>query len=475
MLMVLPNEIIPLIYNNLAISDLCNLSRTSTHFYNKIKKDETSQELKRQRFILLFGAMASSETKISLDTLANRIHKSCQLSLSSEKQIVLKFDPQGIPYLEESKNNRDAEIFETVARHLDVIFNYNKMVFEELSEQSWEGIHPMQEYRNKIVRIKSMQREFAKLLQALEKTFPELKQIADTMQQKSAITKDRFQKLIEKLNKEIPYVDQKYDLLKRLKILQKRVSINKFLANNQFRAELGATDLEINGQKIPIKIVGEPFLDNSILIIDLYDENRDFLGEMKILRKWYKDLESLKRNETGDNILEDKNLQFSKSNFNVLALSIYHVKVHSLQDAQTGDRPLLRLLAQVAVEIFSREPARRLFIDSEGDHMDVYALMGFGSTSEDFTLCREDILAFRTLSGRLFPKGEEKGSYLVYMDKMEYSEKNQTKYFKKMDKKEAIEPAYIECDPHETITWEEQIRRKPLLNSFSGPLFWQKW
>ena len=473
-MLTLPNEIIEHIYQDLALSDLSRLSCTSMHLYEYIKKDEKVQKLKYQRFILLFGMLASCDTHIPLDTLANRIRKSCQLSLSSENQIVLMFDDQGFPYLKPSTNKLDIPKFETIARQMDVIIINNQKVYDELLKQPWNIDDPLQDYRNRIIRFKCMHREMTNLRQAFEVTFPEIKQVTYLTKHRLASTYDIKRNLCAKLTKENRAIDLNEEILHRI-VSVPCLSSSQFMTMKKFRRVLGVTDIMVNGHKMSVNIVAKPINDTSELIIQLIDENKQSFGEMKIFRKLYKDLESLERDKLGDGISEENILQFSKSSFDVMALCIYPVRVHNFRDAQTGYRPFLRLLAQVAIEIFSCEPVRRLLIHAVADHKDDYALMGFGSTDDNFNRHRDEILDFRAQTRQMFLMGEEQSSYIVYMDKMEYSEEHKTRYFKKLDKKMAVESALIECDPQETITWEEQIRRKPVLNSFSGPLFWEKW
>jgi hypothetical protein len=244
-----------------------------------------------------------------------------------------------------------------------------------------------------------------------------------------------------------------------------------------YRMELGRTEFEVNGQTKQVVIRAEPYQDSSTLIISFLDENKNSLGGMKIIRLLYKDLDSLYRdNSHRDRIFEEDELLFSQSNVNVMKLYIYHCALNRIIDNATGDRPLMRLLVQVAVEVLSREPAIRLELNSVYDHLDVYAFMGLGSTSSNFGYERDELLEFRKETGLLFPlEYADKGGDNVSMDKMEYSKEHKTQYFKTLDKKKGLEPALIEYNPKETLTWEEQIQRKPVLNLFSGPLFWDRW
>jgi hypothetical protein len=490
----LPYDVTSIIYKNLLLTDINSLSVTSRELFKYIQNDQGAQEMKRQRFDSLFGIVAKCEGNTLVNTLANRILNLCYLNLTSEQHASLTFDTQGIPSIslsppinEPSKSSgmqnsnevnkkgipslveadykKEAEQYAAMIPHLDAIFNNYKQVIGELLDKTWEQTHSIHEYGNRNIRMKYMLKEIENLRLALASTFPELSKIDCYRNKIRGETNYEGLRWLGDLRKNPPIEH----FLDRVFELKRMVSLNDtFWSGRICQMELGVATIQVNGQTMPIKIVAKRQYDNNEIRVQFLDENQENIGGMWIERRWYKDLKQLHTNSVND-VITRKEL-FSKSNILPHTLFTSYIGMIHVQDKETGDKPLIRLLVQVAVEIFNREPARRLLINNGLKSNDVVALLGLGSTNKWFNVNRKELLEFRANSQSLLPDQDTEGSD-VWMDKLEFSEEHKTQYFKILDAKKGLEPAFIEFDPKETVTWEEQIRRKPVLNGFSGPLF----
>ena len=126
MLPYIHSDLFTVICQKAAFFEIRNLSCTCkklNEVYQNIKNDERVQEVKRQHFILMYGALAQCEATMPLETIANRIHKSIhldlsRLSLSSEKRIGLKFDEEGFPYLTNYNNKPAKDEINTIVNKL---------------------------------------------------------------------------------------------------------------------------------------------------------------------------------------------------------------------------------------------------------------------------------------------------------------------------------------------------------------------
>lgn len=490
----LPSDVTPIIYKNLHLTDINSLSNTSSELFKYIQNDPGAQEIKRLRFNALFGTVAKCEANTPVNILANRILNLCYLKLTSEQHASLTFDTQGIPSvslstpinkpskssgmqnsnevnkkgipsLVEADYKKETEQYAAMIPHLDAIFNSYKQVIGELLDKTWEQSHSIHEYGNKNIRIKYMLKEMENLLLVLASTFPELSKIEGYRKKILYETNYEGARCLADLRKNPP-IDHFLEWVFELKSM---ASLHEsFSSRSVCQMELGAVTIQVNGQTMPIKIVGTKQYDNDEVRVKFLDENQECLGGMWIERHWYNDLTKLDANYAYDAITRKE--LFSKSNILAHTLFISYIGMNAVQDKETGDKPLIRLLVQAAVEIFNREPARRLYFSDGLKSDDVVVLLGLGSTYKWYNAKRKELLEYRANSHRLLPDQKSEGS-AVWMDKFEFSEQHKTQYFKELDVKKGLEPAFIEFDPNETVTWEEQIRRKPVLNSFSGLLF----
>lgn len=140
------------------------------------------------------------------------------------------------------------------------------------------------------------------------------------------------------------------------------------------------------------------------------------------------------------------------------------------QDSTNGDRPIMRLLTQIAVEIFQLEAVNALEIGSNRSDADVYFAGGFASSygggranriKPDIQKAREENKLFPAIAARNL------GGFDVYIGK---SPSNPLTHFVTKNEKDQEQPAMVDFDfDHPPITWEEQIKAHRLLPE-KGPI-----
>jgi hypothetical protein len=139
------------------------------------------------------------------------------------------------------------------------------------------------------------------------------------------------------------------------------------------------------------------------------------------------------------------------------------------QDSKNGDCPLMRLMTQIALEVFQLEPDKRLEITSHHCDADVFIAGGF-STHRPSTFDAEIKADIRTAreANRLFPAYRDLGSFTVYIEKS--SSPALTRFVTRNEKDEE-QPALVDFDfDHPPITWEEQMNTHRLLTTTKGPI-----
>lgn len=126
-------------------------------------------------------------------------------------------------------------------------------------------------------------------------------------------------------------------------------------------------------------------------------------------------------------------------------------------DKQTQDRPVMRILTQIAVELFRRETEKELRVQPSYCDADVYVAAGF--YTETMSKIQADLKAAR-MANTVFPKYRNLYSSKVYL----FKENG------KLSNKTGQEPL-VDFDLHaKPITWDEQIAKNPLLGPGSGPV-----
>ncbi len=147
----------------------------------------------------------------------------------------------------------------------------------------------------------------------------------------------------------------------------------------------------------------------------------------------------------------------------------YFENRHFAQDSTNGDRPIMRLLTQIAVEIFQLEADNTLEIGSNHCDADVYFAGGFADLySNKNDRIKRDIQAARD-GNKLFPAiaNRNLSGFDVYLRK---SSNNSLSQFVTRNEKDQEQPAMVDFDfDHPPITWEAQIAKNRLLPE-KGPI-----
>jgi hypothetical protein len=133
---------------------------------------------------------------------------------------------------------------------------------------------------------------------------------------------------------------------------------------------------------------------------------------------------------------------------------------------------MLRLLTQIAVEIFQRETDTQLNFNTIYNQRYVLLSGGFsGGMAEDDTEELAKVAEARA-NNDLFPDNEDLGGRIVSISKLPIEQEGTHLVSKKRnkDRQRIINPALVDFELGVApITWEAQIQKKPLLNG-TGPI-----
>ena len=373
-----------------------------------------------------------------------------------------------------------ARLLQKSLREVSKIFKNHVKAVKELLDKPYDSTHPVQDLRDRMVRIKNVEEERKLLLNALNQSCPNL-----TLIEKIIFTVISFFHSLWQ-----PTVAQQVEKLdlpvKFCKLIDKKGPI-----------QLGTTEIMLNGDKIPLNIIISPDRyggkyhpsGTHLVSIQRADTNEE-LGYMTISRSWTED-----GSYVGGGFWEDVVTE-PRGNLRDPFLFIRDIRLYGYQDKNgeyhcqdklTGDVPVLRILTQLAVEIAERESINAVVINSMYAYPDVYSMAGFYSVEYPYEddptrplyrldRIRKHVLEERAQNKKLYPNflNHDHSGFLVHLDKGKFSEVHGTKYFR--INKEGKQPAYVEFDLDGTKrTWEEQIAQHPILQPGTGPVLWRFW
>lgn len=309
----------------------------------------------------------------------------------------------------------------TFYAQVKAILEQQKVVAQELLQMDPETPFPLQDLRDRIIRLRTVFSEQKALLDKLSS-----EEQASLIDLELPIKAERFS-------------DQPAGL-KDMHVL------------------LGETVLNFRKETIPLQIVAS-IGKSGVIILELLDLNQRPLGKVELQRTWW---DALKRNE----VAEDFNTTLSGK------LSKPRIRVSHLLDQlgveeESGDRPILRLLAQMVVEIFIREEAHKLIIKDYGHLGHLLIPRGFSCPYKESEPYLTEVGRLRS-EGMKYPfddpdrKGEE-----LHLERAEftYPSGKKTQYSTLNELKQKALMSFLSDfgQEEELKTWEEVIAERPLL------------
>jgi len=459
---------------------------------------------KNKLFVDRYGARAECEKDISFDALIQRIESAAAIKeklginrtfqevlltsgdyepkferhLASFYDLWLEIDlseaPRLVEYEKASFFKKDPSTLERLKsryrfyrrefhRERDIrvqnLLRLQDLVARDLTWQPFNSIYPLQDLRDRCRRLQTLQDERASLSHAMKASrgsynsfLRKLSRIETVFFFVISWVHSWFQK---------PYTDE-------LKIPALPASFDSL---NKKGVILGKTKITFQGQEIPVEIRARfGSYDESTFskrtVFGIYrQDDQSTLGHFGIQRSWthikpdcFPDRD-YSEGVVGAGIdvgtLENPRLYIE-----------YFENPELQQDMTNGDRPIMRLLTQIAVEVFQLEKDKRLEITSNHCHADVYVAGGFSKSYSSSNYLKNRLQKARD-NNRLFPAYKDLTSFEVYLEK---SPSNPLTHFVTKNSENEEQPAMVDFDfDHPPITWEEQIAKNRLLPE-KGPI-----
>ncbi len=350
--------------------------------------------------------------------------------------------------------------FKFYKNHFDAIENvaaifkgYNQLI-QEFSEKPLNHSHPLQDLHDRCRRMETIAKEKQAFKLALishqcvfKKTYTTSERIifAMTYWALSFFNSSYKPAVIPKLQVDIDsFVDKKSVKLSEMEAGGHQVEV---------RAKLNSINKKTPSSAVTIQLVdknnGNDFMQGCFTIQRVWDEQ----DRKKRISNWDEDCDK-KIGELSNCRLRVKNV----SNF-------------LISTDESKNQMVIRLLTQIAVEIFQCEDEERLEIKSVCEHGFVYASAGFYSSFDKDNKILDEIKKARKGSApQLYPDHINLSNYCVYLDKAELcspQHKTKTQFSKrvKIVESEQQHPALVDFKLDEKpITWEEQISQNRILN-----------
>jgi hypothetical protein len=452
---------------------------------------------KNKLFVDRYGARADCEKDIPLDLLIQRIESAAvnyeilglkepelsryfkpKINLHSPMphwELWLEIDSSQVPRLV----NREASIFKketSLYARLRTKYRFYRREFhrerdekiknilrlrnniaEEFHTRLFNALHPLQDLRDRRRRVETLKAERGSLFSAWKETCGSYD---DFLTKLSSIEKVFFS-IISWFHSwfQKPYMDE-YRVPEQSEI---------FESFDNKEIKLGETKIIFQGQKIPIDIKVRFYWSATTAFSIYRQDNQSKLGHLILERKWLQKRPNCRLDREFSEL--DANDEQDIETLSYPKLSIVDIHNPELQqDSTNGDRPIMRLFTQIAVEIFQLEANRTLEIRSNPRDADVYVAGGFAMLNPGLSENRiKHALQKARQENQLFPAIVEHGAFefSVYLGK---SSTNARTQFVTTNEKGQEQPAMVDFDfDHPPITWEEQIAKNRLLPE-KGPI-----
>lgn len=483
----------------LCLRETCRLLRDSF--------EDNFQRLRTQIFTERNGARARCEEHIPLNAQIEKakrisaLHK--QLKKTSDPWLV--FDQEGIPQIVRYKDHfsgkptSDWELLKAKYQfyrcnslkdrddQLETLFDFQDKIISDFDQKPLDRAHPLQDLRDRMRRVQKLHKERTLLQTALKLSHASFFKSLSLIEKVFFFVISFFHSLFQKSSSGIVIPS----------LASKRLRAN--------RIQLAETTIVHNTQQITLLISAKLDYSNGELAdaMNVCIESKNGANTPQHFRPTYFKI----RREWGI----ENNHYFSEDDFDSKKEigSLRDRRLHIVifpdrlgQDPITGDKPILRLITQIAVEIFQRESETKLVMTySQGDP-DVFVAGGFKTPSKsalretktqgglpfppilkEFPRQHyiEAIIEARN-QGKVFPSRDWMGSFDVQLEKLFSSYYLGTQFGTNhkeipvnipvvMKDNQIIELAYVDFTLNAApLTWEEQIEHHWILPPSKDPI-----
>jgi hypothetical protein len=409
-------------------------------------------------FVDRYGARADCEKDIPFYILVQRIKSAAAIKKTldidffnsteyfcAEKQrkayedkirdLELELDPNGVPRLVkyDQKQTRkflsDNEFLQHREQKFNELVQMQDAIANEFVTKPLNPLHPLQDLRDRCLRLQSLQEERESLSHALQ-------------------VRSRSNNIV-----------------------LRELSVN-FSSLSKKGVKLAETKINFEGQEIPVVVLAgfdsydEKTFSTSTVFIVRRKDNESTLGYFCIEKRWTDKRPDGTELHYYENVVGNVvgTLEYPRLSIR----QFQNLQLH--QDSTTGDRPIMRLLTQLAVEIFQLEAAKEILeVGSQFCDADVYIAGGFAIFNPELRRdnhIKRDIQTARA-NNKLFPEHRHLVQFTVYLGK---SPTNAVSQFVTWNERKEEVPAMVDFSlDHPPITWEEQIAKNRLLPE-KGPI-----
>lgn len=471
-------------------SDFVNFSTACKKDREQKQTHERVEKILKENFEEKFGTYCQCEKNIPIENLGfqkkgiqaliekheDLLHEEAYIKKNRNNIGILTFDENGIPslidnFIGKSNTSWFGKIIDDYrlwrGTHLNIvsvnvnrIFYNNHAVEKEISESELDQDCPLKDKRDKCRRLQIIEKEkkfFEIALTSTSKNYYEFVQSLPYFERIAFWIISIFDSSSCHfyLTETTTYI--------MLQCPHCSLGWRKF--NNEKVVKFGETTITFEGEEIPV-VVEAKFGFNSyrddfsgdihFCVMDTYRNN--VLGKVKFIRK-YKDENGSYNSE--DTISKNPILTRENGRFTL------EFEDQLRRDELNGDCPIMRVLLQIAMEIFSYEPEVELDIENRFAKGFAYEAAGFRSYSDEkHNFLLEEIKKHRN-NGKVLPPDRNLKSYHVWMYKMNDSGMG-TKFVNK-SQDGLISPALVDFELNAApITWEEQIEKNRILKNHPG-------
>lgn len=499
------------ILTRLDYNNLNKLRATSKELNNSIENSEIAKKIIKDKINDSFGTVTTHEQQSisSMHAVANLHPAICSLKPNETSYEILTFIDGRPQLLPESTYFKNCSIWETFSKRYQIyrnnvsddtaqqiinIYQNHLDTLNELLRTPYATDCPGQDLRDRIIRIKNIEKERDILTKAVQ------------------ATKCDFS-LIEKIIFWV--IDFFHSLWEPAKMtLKEMCHLHLPATSKDFTQKKGApviakTEIILNEKKIPLGILLEQDTFNDrIRFVNL--NSQEILGEIHLHKAWidskepFVSLDEMKELQPGlsESYIHCMTHRISKettlSEPFIFAEIYFRNKLIYAQDTSTGNYPLMNVLVQLLVEITEKEPVEHLILSKIVDYgnelniVELCAMGGFYTFKGRYIDGRPNIDSqiddigiqvreYRKEHQKLYPDRSNNKEWVfqyfkAVLDK-NCSSAHNTKFFRK-NAEGVSEPAYVESDLNGTKkTWEEVIQEKPILKDITGtvlPRFWER-
>ena len=447
------------------------------------------RELRNQAFIAKHGSLAESEKTLSFDELMKRAKAEYRLWENHWGQPSNPwpvFNSEGVPQFVDYKRYYFENITSWTAllrakyrlyrcedlQGLQRNLELSDSISSELSQTPLSTVHPLQDLRNRCRRLETLTAERTHLQTFQGPLAESQNSYNDFLKNLSVIERILF--FIVSLFHSL--FQRAYHPIRALPNLP--ISFDKMI---QTQVVLGIAEITFHGESIPLEIRAKLGSNDTLTfskktIFTIYNQNTHTeLGSFGMEQVWTREHDS----ETSPKAM------VPHSSLKTRKLYIQHLEDRLGQDTQNGDRPITRLMTQIAVEVLQRELESLLEIGPHNNkHFDVYLAGGFSFCNPHATRIavelwntnrvRERIKETREAAPRkLFSSTVFTSKAPVYLEKsstdVPTAWNSSTRFVTTVE--HGKEPALADFVINEIpIPWEEQIQTHRLLSATQGPI-----